>query len=167
MDMSAAYREAVAAHLPKAAIVCEHFHVIEPFNDKLSDLRRSLYHEANGDGKEVLKGARWLLLKAPENLDPERDEAERLEAALRPNRPLAVAYDLKEDLRQFWEQPGKRFATAFLNSTAGSGGRRPPASGCSNRWPRRWRPTAPGCWRTTPTRSAPARRRGPTTRSRR
>jgi transposase len=26
-----------------------------------------------------------------------------------------VAYYLKEDLRQFWEQPGKRFATAFLN----------------------------------------------------
>ncbi len=70
MDMSAAYREAVAAHLPKAAIVCDHSHVIEPFNDKLSDLRRSLYHEANGDGKGVLKGARWLLLKAPEEPRP-------------------------------------------------------------------------------------------------
>ena len=31
------------------------------------------------------------------------------------NKPLAVAYYLKEDLRRFWEQPGKRFATAFLN----------------------------------------------------
>jgi transposase len=34
---------------------------------------------------------------------------------LRLNRPLATAYYLKEDLRQFWEQPGQRFATAFLN----------------------------------------------------
>ena len=31
------------------------------------------------------------------------------------NKPLATAYYLKEDLRQFWEQPGKRFATAFLD----------------------------------------------------
>jgi len=31
------------------------------------------------------------------------------------NKSLAVAYYLKEDLRQFWEQPGKAFATAFLD----------------------------------------------------
>jgi transposase len=115
MDMSAAYREAVATHLPKAAIVFDHFHVIKLFNDKLSDLRRSLYHQADEAQKKVLKGSRWLLLKNPENLDPERDEAARLEEALKLNQPLATAYYLKEDLRRFWEQPGKRFATAFLN----------------------------------------------------
>ena len=65
--------------------------------------------------KEVLKGTRWLLLKNPENLDAEKDEKRRLEEALALNQPLAVAYYLKEDLRRFWEQPGKRFATAFLN----------------------------------------------------
>ena len=42
MDMSAAYREAVWTHLKKAVIVFDHFHVIKLFNDKLSDLRRSL-----------------------------------------------------------------------------------------------------------------------------
>ena len=42
MDMSAAYRGAVSTHLPKAVIVFDHFHVIKLFNDKLSDLRRSL-----------------------------------------------------------------------------------------------------------------------------
>jgi hypothetical protein len=31
------------------------------------------------------------------------------------NKPLALVYYLKEDLRQFWEQTGKQFATAFLN----------------------------------------------------
>jgi transposase len=30
------------------------------------------------------------------------------------NKPLATAYYMKEDLRRFWEQPGKRFATLFL-----------------------------------------------------
>jgi transposase len=34
---------------------------------------------------------------------------------LKRNKPLATAYYLKEELRQFWEQPGKRSATAFLN----------------------------------------------------
>jgi transposase len=114
MDMSAAYRQAVSTHLKGAAIVFDHFHVIKLFNDKLSGLRRSLYHRADAAGKKVLKGARWLLLKAPENLDDDRNEAARLGEALRLNKPLAVAYYLKEDLRQFWDQPGKRFAGAFL-----------------------------------------------------
>jgi transposase len=114
MDMSPAYHDAVATHLSKATIVYDHFHVIKLFNDKLSDLRRSLYHKAQDEQKKVLKGSRWLLLKAAENLDPERDEASRLEEALKLNQPLAVAYYLKEDLRQFWDQPGKRFAGAFL-----------------------------------------------------
>jgi transposase len=114
MDMSPAYRDAVSAHLPRATIVFDHFHVIKLFNDRLSGLRRSLYHRADEAHKKVLKGSRWLLLKAPENLDPERDEAKRLEEALALNKPLATAYYLKEDLRQFWIQPGRRFAAAFL-----------------------------------------------------
>jgi transposase len=114
MDMSPAYRGAVSTYLPKATIVFDHFHVIKLFNDKLSDLRRSLYHRADEAHKKVLKGSRWLLLKAPENLDDEKDESTRLEEALKLNEPLAVAYYLKEDLRQFWSQPGKRFAGAFL-----------------------------------------------------
>jgi transposase len=116
MDMSAAYRGAVSTHLPAAKIVFDHFHVIKLFNEKLSELRRALYREATDVmHKQVLKGTRWLLLKNPENLDAQRDEKTRLEEALALNKSLATAYYLKEDLRRFWEQPGKRFATAFLN----------------------------------------------------
>jgi len=115
MDMSPAYHDAVSTCLPKATIVYDRFHVIKLFNEKLSNLRRWLYHRAGDEQKKVLKGSRWLLLKAAENLDPEHDEEARLEEALKLNRPLALAYYMKEDLRRFWEQPGKRFATAFLN----------------------------------------------------
>jgi transposase len=116
MDMSAAYRAAVSTHLPKAQIVFDHFHVIKLFNEKLGQLRRDLHREATDVmHKEVLKGTRWLLLKNPENLDEKRDEKSRLEEALALNQSLAAAYYLKEDLRQFWEQPGKRFATVFLD----------------------------------------------------
>jgi transposase len=116
MDMSPAYREAVSTYLPKTKIVFDHFPVIKLFDEKLSDLRRALYREATeAMHKQVLKGTRWLLLKNPENLDEERDEQSRLEEALALNKSLATAYYMKEDLRQFWEQPGKVFATAFLN----------------------------------------------------
>jgi transposase len=116
MDMSGGYRSAVRANLPEAAIVFDRFHVVKLFNDKLSDLRRQLYREATDvQHKAVLKGTRWLLLKNAENLDPEKDEKARLKEALKLNEPLAVAYYLKEDLRRFWEQPGKHFATTFLD----------------------------------------------------
>src|SRR5512135_44471 len=116
MDMSPAYREAVSTPLPKATIVFDRSHVMELFNEKLSDLRRTLHREATGGmQKKVLKGTRWLLLKASEDLDREQDEKSRLDEALALNKSLAVAYYLKEDLRQFWEQPGKEFAALFLD----------------------------------------------------
>ena len=93
------------------------------------------------------KGTRWLLLKNPENLDEKKDEKRRLEEALALNKPLATAYYMKEDLRRFWEQPGKRLATAFLNDWIREPW--PRGSGCCRSSPRRWRHTAPGCWRTT------------------
>jgi transposase len=116
MDMSVAYRGAVSTHLPKAKIVFDHFHVVKLFNEKLSELRRELYREATDMmQKKVLKGTRWLLLKNPENLDKGKNEKQRLQEALKLNEPLATAYYLKDDLRRFWDQPGKRFATIFLD----------------------------------------------------
>ena len=116
MDMSPAYREAVSTNLPKAKIVFDRFHVMKLFNEKLSDLRRALHREATDVmQRKVLKGTRWLLLKASENLDEEKDERKKLEEALALNKSLATAYYLKEDLRQFWEQPGKKFGTSFLD----------------------------------------------------
>ncbi len=116
MDMSVAYRRAVTTHLPAAKIVFDHFHAVKLFNEKLSDLRRALHRKATEVmNKDVLKGTRWLLLKDPENLDGKKDERRRLEEALALNKPLATAYYMKEDLRRFWEQPGKRFATTFLD----------------------------------------------------
>lgn len=50
----------------------------------------------------------------PENLDPRRNERERLAEALRMNQPLATVYYMKEDLRQIWDQPDKETATRVL-----------------------------------------------------
>jgi transposase len=114
-DMGKAYIRAVRDNLPKAVHVFDHFHVVKLFNDKLSALRRELFHQAQSDAeRKLLKGTRWLLLKNPENLDPQRNEEQRLQDALELNRPLALAYYLKEDLRQIWSQPNKRTARRVL-----------------------------------------------------
>jgi transposase len=115
IDMSQAYVYAVSRHLPKAAIVFDHFHVIKLVNEKLSDLRREVQREAEHKlQKDVLKGTRWLLLKNQENLDDQRNERQRLEEALKLNQPLATAYYLKEDLRQIGSQCSKEAAAAFI-----------------------------------------------------
>jgi transposase len=100
MDMSPAYIAAVTEHLPETTIVFDHFHLIKLFNDKLAALRRDLQRDAQKAGKRVLKGTRWLLLKNQENLRAEHNEQQRLQEALSLNEPLAIAYYLKEDLRQ-------------------------------------------------------------------
>ena len=78
MDMSAAYRRAVATNLPKAKIVFDRFHVVKLFNDKLSNLRRALHREATDVlHKQVLKGTRWLVGCDP--LAPGIGEADALD----------------------------------------------------------------------------------------
>lgn len=115
-DMSPAYIGAVLENLSQVPLVFDKFHVIKLMNEKLTEVRRQLYHELKGGlEKQVLKGARWILLKNPENLSQRHNEHERLEEALRLNEPLAMAYYLKEDLRQIWDQPTKVAGAAFLD----------------------------------------------------
>lgn len=115
-DMSPAYIAAVQAHLSKALHVFDRFHVVKLFNEKFSLFRQALQREAEGPlAQKVLKGTRWLLLKNPENLNDQRDERQRLQAALALNRPLATVYYMKEDLRQIWDQKDKPAAEKFLD----------------------------------------------------
>jgi transposase len=65
-------------------------------------------------GRKTLKGLRFLLLKHQENLDEAKNERARLMEALDLNQPLAIAYYLKEDLGQIWQQPNKTIAGRFL-----------------------------------------------------
>ena len=114
IDMSRAYINAVRMHLPEAVIVFDRFHIVKLFNEKLSDLRRALYHKATDEEKLVIKGTRWLLLKNSHNLNADKSESERLDQALKINQPLATAYYMKEELRELWNQTNKKRARQFL-----------------------------------------------------
>jgi transposase len=114
-DMSKAYIRAVRDNLSGAVHVFDHFHVIKLFNDKLSAFRRDLFRDlVNEDQRRILKGTRWLLLKNPENLNSQKNEHQRLQEALDLNTPLTIAYYLKEDLRQLWQQTTKALARLHL-----------------------------------------------------
>ena len=115
IDMSPTYIQALRENLPQEVVVLDHFHVISLYNDKLSNLHRQLFNQIEEpQKKQVIKSTRWLLLKNPENLDPDRSEPDRLKAALELNRPLAAAYFMKEDLCQIYEQLDKKTAKTFL-----------------------------------------------------
>lgn len=118
-DMAGGYIAAVLEHLPKAALVFDRFHVVKLMNEKLSDLRREMYHElTDKQHRKMLKGTRWLLVMNPENLKQNEkvDEKAQLKEALKLNESLSIAYYLKEDLRQFWNQKSKPAAEKFLEA---------------------------------------------------
>lgn len=115
-DMSPAYILAVRDNLPKAVHVFDRFHVMKLFQEKLADLRRAVQRSVESvEERRLLKGTLWLLLKNPENLDPGKNERQRLQDALRINQPLATAYYMKEELREFWNQLHKPRAARFLD----------------------------------------------------
>ena len=119
-DMASGYMSAVMENLPKAELVLDHFHLVKWFNDKLSTLRREMYHEADKMGKNILKGSRWLLLKCPENLkihsEQHKDERYRLQQALELNQPLATAYYMKERLRLLFQCTNENNAQTELKN---------------------------------------------------
>ena len=111
-DMSGAYWSAINEHLPEAALVFDHFHIIKLANEKIDEIRRGLQRTLELDGQKFINGTRYLLLYGKENLPPEKRP--KLEQALAYNEPLSKAYYLKEELRQLWSQPGKDAAQKHL-----------------------------------------------------
>jgi len=53
-------------------------------------------------------------LKRSEHLDASRREPERLREALKLNEPLAIAYQLKDELNEIWEQDDQQTAQSLL-----------------------------------------------------
>lgn len=116
-DLGPAYIAAVIDNLPGVPLVFDHFHMVKLMNDTLSEIRRGLYHEVKDImQKKVIKGTRWILLKNPENLSATHNEYGRLQEALKLNEPLATAYYMKEELRQFWKQPSRESAEIAIKT---------------------------------------------------
>jgi len=114
VDMSPAYMQAVRQVFPDVDIVHDPYHVVTIVNRAIDETRRDMARQLSGQDKQVIKGSRFLLLGALENLKP--SSLERLMMLMEVNEPLYAAYLLKEDLRTFWSLPNKELGTAFLDA---------------------------------------------------
>jgi transposase len=109
-----AYLLAVRTVFPQVAVVHDPFHIVALVNRAIDETRRELCHTLSTPDRKVIKGSRFLLLRAGETLDdPARSRLEELMAL---NEPLYQAYLLKEDLRQLWHQSNIDTAAVFLSS---------------------------------------------------
>jgi transposase len=103
MDMNAGYELEVKAHCAQAEIVFDLFHVIAKYGREVID--RVRVDQANAlrtdrRARQVVKGARWLLLKNRDSLKPGEDiELDELLAA---NHALFVVYVLRDALKELW-----------------------------------------------------------------
>jgi transposase len=106
LDMSATYAAVFSVMLPEAKQVVDSFHAVALANRCLDDVRRRVQHEQlghRGRRDDPLYRARRVLLRGEETLDARATE--RLESLLElgdPNAEVAIAYRVKERLRDFY-----------------------------------------------------------------
>lgn len=96
-DLWEPYRQAIKAVLPDAQQVADRFHVMKQLNERLTQARRSLQKKANPESYAILKGSRWVLVKARPDLLPE--EEGKLQLILTHCPQLRDMYLLKEEFR--------------------------------------------------------------------
>lgn len=103
MDMGPAYRKSVTAegHAPQATICYDPFHVVKVGVDALEKVRRAIWQQLRALPDPAVakkfKGARWALLKNPEDLTD--TQALTLREIRRHGGALWRAYQRKEELR--------------------------------------------------------------------
>lgn len=113
-DMWDPYLKSINEHVPNAEkkIVLDRFHVMKLVNTAVDEVRRKEQRELPPDEKSRLKGARFALLYAEENL-PDRylPKLEEIKAA---NLKVSRAWAMKESIRQLWEYHSEAWARKFF-----------------------------------------------------
>ena len=101
MDMGPAFRKSVLTHAEQATICFDPFHVVKLGTDALNTVRRDIWQQLrqlpDPDIARKFKGARWALMKNPEDLTTR--QATTLTAIRRHGGELWRAYQRKEELR--------------------------------------------------------------------
>ena len=123
LDMSATYAAVYSVILPKASQVVDPFHVISLANRALDQVRRRVQSEQTGHrGRrdDPLYRVRRALLTGEEKLDEKA--ALRLSSLLQlgdPNAEVAIAYRVKERLRDFYRTFDVTEARSMLEELRG------------------------------------------------
>lgn len=105
-DIHDPYLKVLRKRLPKAALVFDHFHVSKVVHDALDEIRRRLQRELPPAGRRVIKGNRYVLLRAREKLT--KSQHVSLQELLAANTDLTAGYVLKEAFRDVFEASDRR-----------------------------------------------------------
>jgi transposase len=100
-DMHDPYLKVLRTRLPQAALVFDHFHVSKIVHDALDGIRRRLQRELPPAGRRIIKGHRYVLLRACEKLS--RKQPVSLQEILDANTDLTKGYVLKEAFRDVFK----------------------------------------------------------------
>jgi transposase len=110
VDMWEPFRMSIEQWAPQCRIVYDKFHIMQHVNDAVDEVRRAEFFRKGKQGREVIKGKRWLLLSRWENLSGEkRGELNELFGL---NRRVFKAYMLKESLDRLWDY---KYPAAMFN----------------------------------------------------
>ena len=106
MDMGAAYPKVTRQRAPQAVICWDPFHVVAMATRELDVVRRAYWNQLRATTDPATarrsKGARWALLKRPEDLSDR--QADTLAALRRAGGAVWRAYQLKEALRAILDE---------------------------------------------------------------
>ena len=112
LDMWDAYINAVKRWCPNADIVFDLFHVVKAFNQVIDKIRNEEFRKADQEGRELLKGSKYLLLRSSENLKPQQRVT--LKEILAVNERLNIVYWLKDLLVHIWDYQRPGWAEAAI-----------------------------------------------------
>jgi len=96
-DMHDPYVRVLRDRMPNAALVFDHFHMSKVVHDALDNIRRRLQRELPPAGRRIIKGQRYVLLRAREKLTKKQHVS--LQEILKVNTDLTKGYVLKEAFR--------------------------------------------------------------------
>jgi len=113
-DMWKPYLKVIAKKAGQAVHVLDRFHIMAHLNKAIDEVRAGESREMKKKGLEpVLTGARWLLLKKPENLTDK--QGAKLADLLRYNLKSVRSYLLREEFRFSWNYKSPAWAGRFLD----------------------------------------------------
>ena len=107
MDLGPAYLKSVTApgHAPQAIVCADPFHLVKLVGDALDEVRRQLWQDLRRlpDDRyaKAFKGARWALLKNPDDLTD--TQAAQLASIRRTRGGIWRAYEMKEQFRAIFD----------------------------------------------------------------
>jgi transposase len=108
MDFSPSFTAGVTESFPQAAIIYDRFHFMQ-FVGKAVNETRMLELKNNTS----LKGSKYLWLQNPDTLSEEKRT--QLETLKTHNKHLAEAYQMKENIKEFFEKTTRSQAELFLH----------------------------------------------------